>query len=292
VATRKNSGTGTAKKGRRKNPRALPPAILFWLAFFIIMTGLFLIKRETIRANFNILAQRLNLPQFSLSGGEKKPPADPEEKPLPPEKPEEAPGRRNPAVEAPAAAKPAEEKPPAPPPAAPPAAPQPDKAPETPAQNRPAAQPPKTEPAAKPAAPETRERNIYFTQVDKDGAILRIKVSRKISASDSPMLDSLNALLAGPSPEEERRGLKTLIPQGTRVLSAVVRGSTAYISFSEDFQYNTYGVEGYAGQLKQIVWTVTEFSNIRDVQILVEGRRIDYLGEGIWIGSPVNRDSI
>jgi spore germination protein GerM len=106
------------------------------------------------------------------------------------------------------------------------------------------------------------------------------------------MQDSLNALLAGPSAEEKRRGLLSLIPANTRILSATVRGSTAYISFSEEFQYNTYGVEGYAAQLNQIVWTVTEFPNIQDVQILIEGRRVDYLGEGIWIGSPIRRGAL
>lgn len=84
----------------------------------------------------------------------------------------------------------------------------------------------------------------------------------------------------------------SLIPSGTRILSATVRGNTAYINFSEDFQYNTYGVEGYAAQLKQIVWTATEFPNVENVQILIEGRRVDYLGEGIWIGSPLNRDEL
>jgi spore germination protein GerM len=105
------------------------------------------------------------------------------------------------------------------------------------------------------------------------------------------MLDVLRVLLQGPSPEEQQRDLISLIPQGTRVLSATVRGDTAYISFSEEFQFNTYGVEGYAAQLRQIVWTVTEFSTVKDVQILIEGRWVDYLGEGIWIGSPINRDT-
>jgi spore germination protein GerM len=104
------------------------------------------------------------------------------------------------------------------------------------------------------------------------------------------MTDVIQALLAGPTAEESRRGLISLIPQGTKMLSAAVRGNTAYINFSEDFQYNTFGVEGYAGQLRQLVFTVTEFPNVTDVQILIEGRRIDYLGEGIWIGSPLNRD--
>jgi spore germination protein GerM len=106
------------------------------------------------------------------------------------------------------------------------------------------------------------------------------------------MLDALTALLQGPTTEEQRRGLVSLIPAGSRILSATVRGNTAYISFSEEFQYNTYGVEGYAAQLKQVVWTATEFSTVQDVQILIEGRRVDYLGEGIWIGSPLSRDEL
>jgi spore germination protein GerM len=136
-----------------------------------------------------------------------------------------------------------------------------------------------------------RERGLYLIEVDPDGTILRIKVNRSLPATDSPLVDTLNALLEGPSTEETSRGLISLIPPETRILSATVRGSTAYINFNENFLFNEYGVEGYAGQLRQIVWTATEFPNIKDVQILIEGRRLDYLGESIWIGSPVGRES-
>jgi spore germination protein GerM len=106
------------------------------------------------------------------------------------------------------------------------------------------------------------------------------------------MTDVLRLLLRGPTVDERNRDLITLIPPDTRLLRVQVRGSTAYLSFSEEFQFNTYGVEGYIGQLRQIIWTVTEFPNISDVQILIEGRRIDYLGERIAIGSPLNRNSL
>jgi len=147
----------------------------------------------------------------------------------------------------------------------------------------------KEKPVQPPA--QTRDRAIYFANVGSDGQILHSKVTRKIPVSDSPMQDALGVLLAGPTAEELSRGLVNLIPKNTRILSATVRGNTAYISFSEDFLFNTFGVEGYVAQLRQIVWTVTEFQNVKDVQILVDGRRMDYLGEGIWIGSPINRQS-
>jgi len=105
------------------------------------------------------------------------------------------------------------------------------------------------------------------------------------------MLDTLNSLLAGPTAEEKRRGLVSFIPANTKIRSATIRGSTAYISFSEEFQYNTYGSEGYAAQLREIIWTATEFSTVSDVQFLIEGKRVDFLAEGIYIGSPVSRTS-
>jgi spore germination protein GerM len=163
----------------------------------------------------------------------------------------------------------------------------------------PASPPPETPPAAPPATPPTaprdpaglRDRALYFIRVDGDGDILRTRVSRSVPATDSPLTDAVQILLRGPTAEESNRGLITLIPPGTQLQSAQVRGSTAYLSFSEEFQFNTYGVEGYIGQLRQIIWTVTEFPNIADVQILIEGRRIDYLGERIAIGIPLGRNS-
>ncbi|MDR2434370.1 MAG: GerMN domain-containing protein [Treponema sp.] len=285
MAERKNSGR---KSGKPKNSRALPAAVLFWLVFFIAVTGVFLVNRETIARNFDFITQRLNLSPETASEDEAvEPEASPEGEAVatrPAGTPVESPAAPlpvpEPSVKEPVAGKTDAQPSPVEPPEK-----------QTPApQAAPAARPSST-PQTVPRPVETQERNLYFTQVGADGAIIRSRVSRKIALSDSPMLDSLQVLLAGPIADEKRRGMVSLIPPNTRILSAAVRGSTAYISFSEDFQYNTYGVEGYAAQLNQIVWTVTEFPNVKDVQILIEGRRVDYLGEGIWIGSPINRES-
>jgi outer membrane biosynthesis protein TonB len=246
---------------------------MFWLAFFVIIAGLFWINRDVIRTNYSRLASRFS--------GQELPP-NPEGSPNPEVPPESLGEPDTPSVAAPDSS---------PPPAQtvrpdPPSTPAPETRP------APAAEPVNPAPEQRPAPESARERDIYFTQVDREGLILRSKTTRRIPASDSPMLDALKVLLQGPTAEEQRRGMVSLIPPGSRILSATVRGSTAYISFSEEFQYNTYGVEGYAAQLKQVVWTATEFSNVQDVQILIEGRRIDYLGEGIWIGSPLSREGL
>jgi spore germination protein GerM len=239
--------------------------VVFWLVFIATIIGVFLYNRETIKENYNLLKTR-------LSGSTEQ------ENDIPPVVDEDVIVSVKPP--APVSGQPApqeQEKPPAEKPVA-----------VKPEQEKPAIQE-KQEP---PKSAQTRDRNIYFTQIDKDGQILRSRVNRKIAVSDSPMVDAINVMLTGPSAEELKRGVISLIPQNTRLLSAVVRGSTAYISFSEDFQFNTFGVEGYAAQLRQVVWTVTEFPTVKDVQLLIEGRRVDYLGEGIWIGSPIDRQSL
>jgi spore germination protein GerM len=127
--------------------------------------------------------------------------------------------------------------------------------------------------------------------VEDDGTILRSKTSRRIPVSGTPLSDTLEALIVGPNAEEGRRGMLSLIPPETRVLSAAIEGSTARINFSEEFQYNTAGMEGFAAQLTQVIWTATEFPNVRDVQILIEGNRVDHLGEGLPVWGPLNRQS-
>jgi len=141
-------------------------------------------------------------------------------------------------------------------------------------------------------ASKVRKANLYFVRVDDDGTISRTLVQRTIKENDSPLKDSLTALLSGPTADELKRGLITLIPTTTKLLSVSIRGSTAVLSFSEGFMFNSLGIEGYMGQLKQVVYTVTEFTTIHDVQILIDGAKVNYLGgEGVYIGSPLSRNS-
>jgi spore germination protein GerM len=146
-------------------------------------------------------------------------------------------------------------------------------------------------PAATRPVPSYAEQALYFIRVDNEGEIFRSRVLRRIPVSGTPLQDTLEALIAGPDSGELNQGMLSLIPPDTRILSTAIEGSTARINFSEEFQYNTAGMEGFIAQLIQIIWTATEFSNVRDVQILVEGQRIEHLGEGIPIWNPLNRQS-
>jgi germination protein M len=147
-------------------------------------------------------------------------------------------------------------------------------------------------PAAAPAAARTRAARLWFVKVDPEGTIELKPVTRSLPAGDSPLRDNLAALLAGPTAAESNAGVVSLIPAGTAVRSITMRGDTATIDFSEQFRFNKLGIEGLRAQLRQVVWAATEFPTVSRVQVLVEGKRVDYLGpEGAAVGSPLGRDS-
>ena len=144
----------------------------------------------------------------------------------------------------------------------------------------------------KPKPVATTKAKLFFVQVDADGNVNRKSVVRQIPKSDSPLTDTIKALLAGPLDSEKSM---SLIPPGTRLLSATVRNGIAALNFSEQFEFNSIGADGYRGQLMQIVFTATEFATVESVQFLIEGQRKDYIGSGedvwMWIGSPYTRSS-
>lgn len=150
---------------------------------------------------------------------------------------------------------------------------------------------PKTE-KPKPA-PQTMNVKLFFVQVDSDGNVNRKNITRAIEKNDSPLTSTIRALVAGPT--ETEKNCMSLIPEGTRLLGASVRDGIAALNFSEEFEYNTIGAEGYRAQLMQVVFTATEFATVESVQFLIEGKHKDYIGSGedvwMWIGSPYTRSS-
>lgn len=133
---------------------------------------------------------------------------------------------------------------------------------------------------------------LCFVSIDSDGSLSRKMVKRSVAKNDSPLTTSINLLLAGPNNSKEEKNCMTLIPAGSRLLSARVSNGVAYLNFNEEFEFNGDGVEGQLSQLMQIVYTATTFSTVNSVQFLIDGEKKDYLGsEAVWIGSPLSRNS-
>ena len=137
-----------------------------------------------------------------------------------------------------------------------------------------------------------RRATLYFVNIDGENSISLTGVVRPVSFVDSPLTVTIETLLQGLSSTEIGRGLLSLVPEGTSLNGVAVRGNTAYVDFNESFRFNTFGREGYRFQLQQIVFTATEYQSVENVQILVEGEKLSYLGpESPFVGEPLSRDS-
>jgi len=136
---------------------------------------------------------------------------------------------------------------------------------------------------------ETFKSKLWFITVNEDGRISRKLYIRKIVKSSAPLTNNIKLLLQGPTSEELKTGCMSLIPSGTRLLTAIVKDGVAYLNFSKEFETNRLGSEGYLAQLQQVVFTSTEFATVNSVQILIDGQKRETLGEGVWIGSPLSR---
>lgn len=137
------------------------------------------------------------------------------------------------------------------------------------------------------------ELQLCFVEIDYDGSVNRKMIKRSVPKNDSPLTNSINLLIKGPDTSKSaEKNCMSLIPAGTKLLSAKVSDGIAYLNFNDAFEINTVGVEGYIGQLMQVVYTATTFSTVNSVQFLIEGKKKEYLGsEGQWIGSPLSRNS-
>jgi spore germination protein GerM len=143
-----------------------------------------------------------------------------------------------------------------------------------------------------PGPSKLRKSRLFLISVDDAGGFELKGVVRSVSYVDSPLKQTLLALLKGPTGTEINQGYLTIIPEGTVLNTVYVKGNTAFIDFSEEFQFNPLGQVGLQAQLQQVVYTATEFNNIDDVQIIIDGEIRRFLSsEGTSIGVPLSRGS-
>lgn len=139
---------------------------------------------------------------------------------------------------------------------------------------------------------KTMKLKLFFMTINSNGTVARKESVREMKKSDSPLVDAIHAVIAGPNATEEKAGCRTLVSNGTKLIGASVKNGIATLNFSGEFEFNEYGIEGLRGQLQQIVYTATAFPTVEGVQFLVDGEKKEYLGqEGVWIGTPLGRNS-
>jgi spore germination protein GerM len=152
--------------------------------------------------------------------------------------------------------------------------------------------PEKTTAASLPENVKIRKARLYFVGVNADGQLFLKGVTRSVPYTDSPLKEVVLSLLKGQTPAEINQGLLTSIPKNTILRNIYIKNNIAYLDFSVEFSINSLGREGLKAQLEQLIYTVTEFTNIKSVQFLIEGKVHQNLSsEGLYIGEPLSRSS-
>lgn len=141
--------------------------------------------------------------------------------------------------------------------------------------------------AGRPAEKQTREINVYFS--DEDGLYLKAE-KRSIDKGELPSeaRQALEALINGP----ESASLGKTLPKGTKLAALNIEGPTAVVDLSPEVIKNHEG--GSSGEL-QTVYSIVDtlslnFPEIKQVQILVEGKKEQTIAGHIDITQPLGPD--
>lgn len=132
--------------------------------------------------------------------------------------------------------------------------------------------------------PQLTSITLYFSD---DQAEYLIPETRHVEISDSIAKTALEELVKGP----KESGLHATVPPETVVLSVDIEDNLAYANFSKELVDKHWG--GSTGELMtitSIVNTLTEFKNIKKVQIMVEGKVVETIAGHLDVSRPLTRD--
>jgi len=118
--------------------------------------------------------------------------------------------------------------------------------------------------------------------------VRRLAKGRKL---EERLKTAVELVISGPSDEEKKEGFYSAVPTETKLLDCRVdREGMVFLDFSEDVEKGG-GTEEMEERLAQIVFTATQFSEIRCVQLLINGKTVKYFsGEGITeVEHPLTR---
>jgi spore germination protein GerM len=132
---------------------------------------------------------------------------------------------------------------------------------------------------------ETESKTTYkvYLAQQKNNVIYLVDKPVSIPHTKSPIRDVLEALI-----KYQDEQLLNLVPIHTLIKNIWIKNDVLYIDFSEEFSYNSYGLTGYKIQIYQIVYTATQFPQVKAVYFYQNGKPLQYLGgDGYPIHNPI-----
>jgi len=135
----------------------------------------------------------------------------------------------------------------------------------------------------------TIQVNLYYQ--DADGYI--VPVTRKIDKQEGIARAAINSLIDSSINREEIEyfGLYPVLPKGTGIRGLTIRDGTAVIDFTDELlNYDSERAE--INIVSSVVYTLTEFSTVQNVKILVNGMQKEKLKYDTDISKELNRQNV
>ena len=125
---------------------------------------------------------------------------------------------------------------------------------------------------------------VYYP--DEQGMkLIAVKRNIKLNGKDK-YTAAMDSLLTG----TKEKGQTNIIPKQTKLKSVKVKGDTAYVDSSNDLvKHFVGGSTGEEMLVGSIVNTLTDFPEIKKVQLLVEGKKIESLAGHFDLTAAVSR---
>ncbi len=145
--------------------------------------------------------------------------------------------------------------------------------------------PPAEEKGKEDKKPQELAIKVYYPN---DAATKLVAVKRKIktTAAEDKYTAAIKSLMQG----TKEKGQSTIIPKQAKLRSVKVEKGVAKVDFSQDIIKNFVG--GSTGEemlVGSVVNTLTEFPEVKQVQILVEGNSIESLAGHMDLSTPLSR---
>lgn len=138
---------------------------------------------------------------------------------------------------------------------------------------------------------DARPTVMYY----KDSENILVPVMRYVPKSELGIAKAaLNALVYSVERAEDLKptGLMPSLPVGTQILGAVIKeNGHAIVDFSKEF-LNFSSQKGEEVGIKAVVYTLSEFSNVKTVEIRVEGKALTELPLGTKLTTDMKRSEI
>lgn len=129
------------------------------------------------------------------------------------------------------------------------------------------------------------EVEIYFAK--KNGEELELVAVHRPVRGDNRLNATLEELLRGPTPDEEKSGLLSEIPKGTILLGIKEKEGECEIDLSKRF--STGSVSSMQTRLDQFTKTVIPLASDQKIYLDVEGKRLEASSfDGLEIKQPIN----